>query len=76
MSALIKIVDDWSSALEKGFEMCVIFFDISKAFDTVTHTLLLTKLIELELDPYLVWWIKSYLNKQNSVCIRGWSLLS
>ena len=58
------------SALDKRFEVCVLYFDISKAFDTVPHTLLLTKLIELGLDLYLVRWIKSYLtNRELSVYV-------
>ena len=27
-----KVVDDWSRALDQGFEVCIVFFDISKAF--------------------------------------------
>ena len=44
-SALIKVVDDWQRVL-----------DVSKAFDTVPHSLLPvpTKLNELGLDPYLL----------------------
>ena len=54
ISALIKVVDDWSRALDKGHEVCVIFFDVSKAFNTVPHSLLLAKLNDLGVDPYLV----------------------
>ena len=41
ISALIK-VDDWSKALDQGLEVCIVFFDISKAFDTVPHLPLAT----------------------------------
>ena len=37
VSALIRVVDDWLLALDQGFEIYVVFFDISKAFDTVPH---------------------------------------
>ena len=50
VSALIRVVDDWLLALDQGFEICVIFFDISKAFDTVPHVDLLRKLDQLGLD--------------------------
>ena len=72
VSALIKVVDDWLSALDKGYEVCVIFFDVSKVFDTVPHSLLLAKLNELGIDPYLLRWIKSYLtNRSQCVCVDG-----
>ena len=51
ISALIKVIDDWSKALDQGHEVCVIFFDVSKAFDTAPHSLLLAKLRELCLYP-------------------------
>ena len=35
ISTLIKVVDDWSRALDQGFEVCIVFFDISKTFNTV-----------------------------------------
>ena len=70
MSALIKVIEDWSSALDKGYEVCAVFFDISKVFDTVPHSLLIAKLNELGLDPYLLQWIKRYLtNRTQCVCM-------
>ncbi len=35
ISALIQVIEDWSRALDQGQEVCVVFFDIKKAFDTV-----------------------------------------
>ena len=72
VSALIRVVDDWLLALDQGFEICVIFFDISKAFDTVPHVDLLRKLDQLGLDKYLVRWIRSYLSERSQfVSIDG-----
>ena len=51
--------------------MCFIF-DVSLAFDTVPHSLLLNKLQDLNLNPYLLRWIRSYLsNRSQYVCIDG-----
>ena len=42
--ALILIVDKIQRAMEEGNYSCGIFIDISKAFDTVNHNILLGKL--------------------------------
>ena len=34
----------WKSALDKGENICVLFMDLSKAFDTISHDLLGAKL--------------------------------
>ena len=69
VSALIRVLDDWQRALDQGNEVCVVFFDVSKAFDTVTHLPLLHKLREISLDPYLIRWIRSYLaGRSHAVC--------
>ena len=44
MSALIKVIDDWYSALDQGKEVCAVFFDVSKAFDKVPHLPLIQNL--------------------------------
>ena len=44
--------------------------DVSKAFNTVPDSLLLAKLNELGLDPYLQRWIKNYLtNRSQCACV-------
>ena len=69
VSALIKVLDDWQRALDQGCEVYIVFFDVSKAFDTVPHLPLLQKLSEIGLDPYLIRWIRSYLaGMQVAVC--------
>ena len=66
-SALLQVVDDWQRALDQGNEVCVMFFDISKAFDTMPHLPLLHKLIEIGTDPY------SYLvGRSQCVCVCRW----
>ena len=74
ISALIKVVDDWSRTLDQGFEVCIVFFDISKAFDTVPHLPLLQQMEKLGLNPYLLRWIRSYLiERTQHVVVDGCS---
>ena len=55
--------------------MCSIFFDLRKAFDSVSHRLLVDKLTSLGLDAHIISWITSYLtNRKQHVVVGGESL--
>ena len=72
VSALLIAVDYWHQSLEAKMDVCAVFFDLKKAFDSVPHRPLLLK---LSIDPYLVQWIASYLcERQQAVCVEGSSL--
>ena len=70
--ALISVVHDWLQALNDGHEICVIFFDVKKAFDSVPHIPLLQKLADLNIDPYILKWIQDYLTERRQyVAVEG-----
>ena len=72
MTALIKCTDDWFRALEDGHEVCTIFFDYRKAFDSVPDESLLLKLANIGVDNCLLVWLHDYLcNRVQSVVIDG-----
>ena len=72
ISALIKVIDDWSYVLDQGNEVCVIFFNVRKTFDRVPHLLLLDQLQNINLNPYLLKWISDYLsNRFQFVAVEG-----
>ena len=64
VSALLTVVDEWLRVLEDGKEICAIFFDYHKAFDSVPHRPLMEKLFSLNLNPYLTRWISDYLTSR------------
>ena len=72
VSALLATTYTWFQQLESGGEICAIFFDIKKAFDTVPHRALLVKLKQLNLNPTLIRWICSYLmGRKQKVVVEG-----
>lgn len=72
VTALIKCVDDWLKALEEGKEICAVFFDYRKAFDTVPHQPLIAKLRALDLNHPIVCWLQDYLcDRTQSVVVGG-----
>ena len=40
--------------VKNGREVYSVFFDIRKAFDSVSHELLLSKLAGIQVDPYII----------------------
>ena len=70
--ALLEITEKIKDSIEKKKYGCGIFVDIRKAFDTVNHTILLTKLEHYGIRGKALQWFKSYLtNRQQFVEING-----
>ena len=71
-TALLSVTHDWFKALEAGQEVCSIFFDRRKTFDSVPHRLLVDKLTSLGLDAHIISCINSYLtNRKQQVLVDG-----
>ena len=76
VTVLLSVAHDWFQALEAGQEVCSIFFDLRKAFDSVPHRPLVDKLANLGLDAHALSWITSYLtNRKQHVVVGGESSL-
>ena len=72
VSALLSTVHHWFELLEDGKEVCVVFLDFKKAFNSVPHIPLLEKLQRIGLDAHLIMWIKNYLTlRMQSVAVDG-----
>ena len=72
VAALADVTYNWCRALDQGSEVCAVFFDLQKAFDSVPHRPLLDKLRLFDLDPYILRWICSYLmDRKQYVVLNG-----
>ena len=61
-TALIDLVDKISSSLDKCNHTIGLFLDLSKAFDTIDHVILLSKLERYGIRGKALDWFKSYLS--------------
>ena len=60
----MRILEKWKKTLDEGGCICAIFMDLSKAFDTLNHNLLIAKLGAYGFDTKARYYIKSYLNNR------------
>ena len=71
-TALLSFSHNGLQTLDNKAEVCSVFFDISKAFDSVPHVLLLQKLSSINLNPYITRWVQSYLtHRTQCVVVNG-----
>ena len=72
--ALINTVDDILNSLDKNNYVAGIFFDLSKAFDSINHTILLKKLDHYGIRGQMLNWFKSYLvGRSQYTCVNNCS---
>jgi len=70
--ALIDITDKISQAIDNRLHSAGIFIDLSKAFDTVDHLILLSKLEHYGIHGMPLEWFQNYLSsRQQFVSING-----
>ena len=61
---LINMLEKWKNTLDKGRFVCAMFMDLSKAFDTMNHDLLIAKLGAYGFQKDALSFMKSYLTKR------------
>ena len=72
INQLLFITDNIHKALEAGKEICMVFLDVSKAFDCVWHSGVLNKLRCMGIEGRLFDWFCDYLSDRKiRVVING-----
>jgi len=69
--AILSIVNKIKLAIEEGAYSCGIFLDLSKAFDTVNHELLIKKLKHYGFQGTVLNWFLSYLANRKQLVSFG-----
>ena len=64
---MLTLFDTLLESKEKKKEILVVLYDLSSAFDTVSHEILLTKLQLYGLNKHVVKWVKSYLEHRKQI---------
>ena len=71
-TALTAIVDDWLTAIDNNEIVGTVLLDLSKAFDLVSHSLLLEKLHKYQFSADSLKWFQSYFSERlQQVSISG-----
>jgi len=70
-TALLAKTYDWFTHLKAGRDVGSVFFDLRIAFDTVPRRVLMTKLQQLNVIPFILRWIYSYLTARQQMVVIG-----
>ncbi len=69
---LLEVMDKWTDALDAGLSIDTIYMDYQKAFDTVPHKRLISKLKSYGFNQQITNWVKSFLTSRiQQVVVNG-----
>jgi len=61
ITQLISCLDDWTKIVDQNNTVDVIYLDIAKAFDSVSHTKLIQKMTVYGFNVKIISWVRNYL---------------
>ncbi len=82
LTNLISFYDQVARLVDEGKAVDEVYLDFSKAFDTVSHSILLEKLAAHGLDRWILHWVKNWLDSRaqrvvvNGVKSSWWPVMS
>ena len=68
LTALLEATNAWSVNIDNGLLNGVVFIDLTKAFDTIDHEIILRKMSYLGVDQAAMKWFSSYLSGRTQRC--------
>ena len=79
-TTLLRLLEDWKSALDKNCYMAAVLMDLSKAFDCLPHNILLSKLAVYGLSSQSVKLLENDLTGRKQQiklqgAVSGWQIL-
>ena len=66
-TAIINLTDDLLRVIDKGYVVGLISLDLEKAFDLISHDLLLKKLKYFGFDESVINWFRNYLTQRRQI---------
>ena len=74
LTALLEATDNWVFKIDRGNVNAVVFLDLKKAFDTVDHDILQSKINLYGIQGIALDWFRSYLTNGTQRCLVNGSL--
>lgn len=72
-SNMVTFVDFVLNAMDRDMQVDAVYTDFSKAFDKISHNLLIRKLWRVGVHGNLLRWLESYIrNRSQAVCAKGY----